>query len=353
MGMMSDLLLESGPDFLDPDFASTASVPATNPIQRLRLCFIAETVHAGVGRHLVDSITGLCERGHEVHLIHSPTRTDPQFLSALKSLANVRCYAVPMPRAIGPKDLPALKRILRYVREQGPFDIIHGHSSKGGGYARLLKLFGYGPVLYSPHAFITMSPLLSRSKRSLYRSLEWLLAGLSDRVICTSLAERDHAADLRLPQDRLSLIINGNAPAPAPPRELVRRQLGIEAHQVVLGFAGRMEDQKRPSVSSRRPRAFCRACPNVVLVMIGSGPKLQSLQDSVRGLSFEHRIRWLGTVEARQFLPGFDVFLLPSRYEGAPMCCSRRSVQGFLSSARRRWHARSHRQWRERLSRAA
>src|SRR5262245_21887596 len=60
----------------------------------LKICVISETVHAGVGRHIVDSISALALRGHEVHLLYSPIRLDTEFLAALEKLPNVRCASI-------------------------------------------------------------------------------------------------------------------------------------------------------------------------------------------------------------------------------------------------------------------
>ena len=45
--------------------------------------------------------------------------------------------AIPMRPEPGLADLRALWQVRRYLREHGPFDVIHGHSSKGGALARL------------------------------------------------------------------------------------------------------------------------------------------------------------------------------------------------------------------------
>ena len=81
------------------DEAAQAPIGSRPLGRRLKICFIAETVHAGVGRHIVDAIRGLSERGHEVHLLYSPTRVDSEFLSAIERQRNVHCWAIPMPRA--------------------------------------------------------------------------------------------------------------------------------------------------------------------------------------------------------------------------------------------------------------
>jgi hypothetical protein len=171
-------------DFLDRDLPghSNRSVP-DRPSRRLKICFISETLHAGVGRHIVDAILELARRGHEVHLVYSPARADPSFVAVLGGLPRVHCEAVRMPRAIGLDDISAFRASRRYVRSNGPFDIIHGHSSKGGGYARLLRLSVSAPVLYTPNAFATRSPGLSPIKRLAYRALELVFSQVTERNI--------------------------------------------------------------------------------------------------------------------------------------------------------------------------
>jgi glycosyltransferase involved in cell wall biosynthesis len=284
--------------------------------RRLKLCFITETLHAGVGRHVAETIEELAGRGHEIHLLYSPLRSDRRFLRTLANLENVYCQQVTMHRALGLGDFASFREIRKYVRQHGPFDIIHGHSSKGGGYARLLKPFSRSALIYSPHAFVTRSPVLGRSKRALYSVLEWILAGLTDRVICTSIDEREHASRLGLSPARLSVVTNGSSVSAAPAREAIRKELGIDAGRVVIGFIGRMEDQKAPERAVQIARQLLPELPELMFLMIGDGPKRPALEEGMRGTGFADRIRWLGAVDARAYLAGMDVFLLPSLYEG-------------------------------------
>jgi glycosyltransferase involved in cell wall biosynthesis len=282
----------------------------------LRLCFIAETFHAGVGRHIADTIPELSRRGHEVHLLYSPIRYEQQFLDRVGHLPGVCCKAIPMPRGIGVADIGAFAAIRNYVRANGPFDAIHGHSSKGGGYARLLKLFGAPAVLYSPHAFVTLSPGASPWKKTLYATLERTLAQLTDCLICTSQGELDHALDLGIARRRLALVLNGGAPYPAPPRASVRAELGLSESDVVVGFVGRMEEQKAPE---RLVAAACELLPQMrqlKFLMIGDGPKRASLAAAMERAGWGTQMIWPGAVNARAYMPAMDIFVLPSRYEG-------------------------------------
>ena len=296
--------------------SEAAKLTAPRSAAHLKICFISETVHSGVGRHIADAISALSPRGHEIHLLYSPIRSDAQLLGAIKQQPNVRCNAVSMPREIGFGDAEAFNRIRAYVRRMGPFDILHGHSAKGGGYARLLKLLGVGPVVYTPHAFITQSPVLPPMKRFAYRAIETTLGRFADRVICGSQLEREHARELGIGDERLAVIPNGIGSIAVPLRETVRRNLGLTDDQIAVGFVGRMDHQKAPE---RLVAAACEllpAMPNLTFLMIGEGPRRPELEAMLRSAGLTERVRWLGAINARHCMPAFDMLAVSSHYEG-------------------------------------
>ncbi|HWU57011.1 MAG TPA: glycosyltransferase, partial [Rhizomicrobium sp.] len=179
------------------------AVPSPDDARRLRICFILEPLHAGVGRHTVDVARTLADRGHEIHILYSPVRLEPQFLADLSGHPRIHCQAIRIMPGLCAGDMAAFWRIRTYVKRNGPFDIIHGESSKGGGFARLLKFFGASTVLYSPHAFVTLSPFQSFAKRQAFAGIELLLSHLTDVVVCSSQNEREHALSLGIPPRKL------------------------------------------------------------------------------------------------------------------------------------------------------
>jgi glycosyltransferase involved in cell wall biosynthesis len=284
----------------------------------LKICIISETFHAGVGRHIVDVARALAAKNHEVHVLYSDRRLDRNFLAEIQSQPGIRCHAIPMPRGICPADIKAFRQIKAYVKAHGPFDIVHGESSKGGGYARLLKLFGAKTVIYSPHAFVTLSPVVPRLKKFVYHAIEVVLAQLTSRVICTSYSEEEHARWLGISQNKLAMIFNGSDPVETPDRSQIRAGLGITPEQIVVGYAGRMEDQKAPNRLIDAALLLLPKMPNLHLLMIGDGPKREYLEVRMRKAGLADRVSWTGAVDARQYMPAMDIFALPSRYEGFP-----------------------------------
>ena len=103
----------------------------------MRVLLLVESSAAGTGRHVLDLAEGLARRGSEVHIIYSTGRVDQLFLDHLAELKNVRSLAMVMKTRPHPSDIGIVYKVKRYLREFGPFDVIHGHSSKGGAIARL------------------------------------------------------------------------------------------------------------------------------------------------------------------------------------------------------------------------
>src|SRR5580692_1042843 len=99
-----------------------------------RVLLILEATLGGTGRHILDLARGLLERDNEVHLIYSDLRADVQFQRGLERLRTewpeFRSERVRISRAVTVSDVAAFWRLFRYLRRHGPFDIIHGHSTK-------------------------------------------------------------------------------------------------------------------------------------------------------------------------------------------------------------------------------
>lgn len=279
----------------------------------MKLCYIAETVATGVGRHLADLIGAMAARRHEIHFVYSPPRTDQRLLDEISSCRGVRLLPVSMPREPAFADLRVLAKLARYLRKEGPFHVIHGHSSKGGAYARLLAPFLPAACIYTPHAFITMSLDLSRSRRAFYRAAEYLLGLLSDAVICVSAGEYEHARSLGLAQHRLSLVMNGIRPLPRPSEA---RPPVLPSTGMLVAFVGRLDFQKAPEILIDAARRLNAGHAPVHFVVIGDGPQRERLQSQTRQWGLAHKFIWLGAVEATEYVPHCDVLVAPSRYEG-------------------------------------
>jgi len=280
---------------------------------------IVEASLGGLGRHVAELSEELAARGHKVHVLYCPIRMDHIFAAFLKDARHhgIETTAMEMGREVGPKDIATVMKVRRWIKEHGPFDIIHGHSSKGGALARLAAP-GDAVKLYTPGALVTLSPTISGRKRALFKFIEKWLGRIGDGLIAVSKEERDHAVEIGIPADKITVIPNGMAEPNFAPRENARAEIGAAPGDLVFGYVGRMVDQKAPDVLVKAfAQAFGRD-PRARLAMVGDGPLMEAAQVAAEEGVVEDRVIFFGHYDARRVMAGFDVFALPSRYEGHP-----------------------------------
>jgi glycosyltransferase involved in cell wall biosynthesis len=222
-----------------------------------------------------------------------------------------------MTRSPSPSDAKSWLAINRIIRSGGPFDIIHGHSSKAGALIRLRMPGRHVARVYTPHAFRTMDPTLGDKGRKIFGGIE-TLAGryLTDALICVSKDEHEHARhDLGIPDAILHTIVNGVAPPPTGQREAMRARLGVKPDAFVFGFVGRLSEQKAPE---RLIGAFARIAhevPQAELAMIGFGPLESDVRQHIAASGFADRIHLTADLPGADAMQAFDLLVMPSRYE--------------------------------------
>ena len=282
--------------------------------KRLRILQIVESAATGVGRHVIDLVGAASAAGHKVDVVYSSTREDSLFRGARGELAN-RFTDVPMRRAPGPADLAVLRAIGREIAVSGPYDILHGHSSKGGMMARLAGLGRPSKVVFTPHAIATLDPSLSYFPTLLYGWGEATLARMTDAIVAVSTDERNHIIGLGVPPKKVILIPNATDPPKSGPRAQVRAQLSLRPDQVAVGFVGRLSNQKAIGILVEAV-ARIPAADRPHVVVVGEGETGAAARQRAVELGCADCITWLGAVDAHWYYSAFDLLALPSLYEG-------------------------------------
>lgn len=282
----------------------------------LRVLEVLEPSGGGSGRHFIDLCRGMHLRGHHVEAVYSPVRAEESFVRELKAVGLPAVHAVEMKRAPGPSDVAAFLALRRIMRHHGPFDIVHGHSSKAGALTRLRLPGRHVPRIYTPHAFRTLDPTLGRGGRLIYGAIEWGLAWFyTDHLICVSDDELCHAQSLHMPDERMSVIVNGVAPPSPDMAATIRASFGIAPDAFVYGFIGRLTAQKAPERLLAAFRHVAGSVKNSHLVMVGAGEMEGSLRHAISESGLQNRLHLTSAFTGPQAAPAFDVLVMPSRYE--------------------------------------
>lgn len=208
---------------------------------KLRILLIIEPCWYGTGRHVLDLARGLVKLGHIVHLIYSPDRTDASFKEGLKDLQslNVKTFPLVMRRNFQLRDISNLIAIRRYLKWEGPFDIIHSHAIKACILANFSRLGYSGIHINTTHAISTTNTKLSLLKKWIYNNVENFLVSLSNGIIAVSKEEYVHILEMGIPEHKLFLIPNGIDLSPQQILGKSRQEIGLKDSDICIGFVGR------------------------------------------------------------------------------------------------------------------
>jgi glycosyltransferase involved in cell wall biosynthesis len=283
----------------------------------MRVCHVLEAAGGGSGQVVIDLARAGVAEGDDITIVYARNRAEPSFVKSVEALSDVKIVETPMRRRLGPLDLLDAWRLYRRLRQTGPFDVVHGHSSKAGA---LVRLTGFGMPrtrkIYTPHCFATMDPTAS----PIYLHFEKFLSWLSDGIIVASNYERDHAVRrIGIQEDKINLIANGIANTVVIDRAPARRELGYQDRDFVLGFIGRLTPQKNPL---RLIDAFSiaqRKHPSLKLAIVGDGPLRANVEKRAKLRRVTEQIRCFGHKPGRSVVAGFDALICSSDYEGFPI----------------------------------
>ncbi len=297
----------------------------------MRIIQVVEATAGGVARHVVDLCLGLTSIGIELHILASDKRMDETWRAGLSLLkeAGVRLVSLPLFRAPHPSDIGALLFLLKHMKNRGPFDLIHGHSSKAGGIIRLAKNFAGIPTVYTPHAFVTLS--LNPFNKAVYGLIERMLVTFTDGVIAVSEREYFEALRLGFPREKVRIIPNGISlqSPPREAREAIRKSWGIRAEATVIGYVGRFDRQKNPSLLLEAFGRITYRYPNTYLVMVGAGPLLDEVKGRAKLLGILDKVVFPGFLPGRKVIHAFDIFALSSDFEGFPYVLLEAMAEGL------------------------
>ena len=103
-------------------------------------------------------------------------------------------------------------------------------------------------------------------------------------------------------------------------REKVRLALGVKIDQLVIGHIGRFAPQKNHAFLLEVFEKVLNLVPDAVLVLVGDGPLMEDVKEKVSEKGITQSVVFLGNCQDTMALySSFDLFCLPSLYEGLPM----------------------------------
>ena len=114
-------------------------------------------------------------------------------------------------------------------------------------------------------------------------------------------------------------------------RKKKRKELGIKDDTLVIGPIGRFVAQKNHDFLIDIFNEIHKKNNNSILLLAGQGPLIEDIKNKVKELNLDDNVKFLGQRnDANELYQAFDVFLLPSLYEGLPVVGVEAQAAGLL-----------------------
>lgn len=234
---------------------------------------------------------------------------------------------------IAPRDdVRALRRLSDVLARQ-QFDVVHTHSAKAGAVGRLAAHWAGVPrIVHTFHGF-PFHEFQSAARQAAYVGIERRLGRFTDVALCVGTNVSVEAIRRRLiAPERVRTIgvtVDNFAATSTPEaRAQAREALALPLTAQVVGAVGRLAYQKAPEDFVAAMVALDR--PDVIGVWIGGGELAERVELLAKRALPRADVRFVGErTNVPEMLPAFDVFALPSRYEGLPVAIVEAMVCGI------------------------
>ena len=224
-------------------------------------------------------------------------------------------------------DARALRSLVATMRSFRPH-IVHTHTAKAGTLGRVAARLALGPrpiVVHTYHGHV-LTGYFGAAKSAAFRSIERILAPMTDRLIGVSQATVDELVALRIARrERFSTIpigleLEDFLQAGANDGAAFRSELGAQPDDVLAVFVGRLAPIKRVDVLLEAMTIARRNAPTLRLVIVGDGELRADLEARCRALGISEIVHFCGF---RTDLPAIatasDIGVLSSDNEGTPV----------------------------------
>jgi glycosyltransferase involved in cell wall biosynthesis len=298
--------------------------PVGDASRRLRVAIVIARLEGGAGALALRGAAVLDPAQFQVTVV---TGSGQRLLDDAKS-AGIEVILEPRLKApVSPRnDLVALRHLDELFKER-KFDVVHTHCAKGGAIGRLAAFrSGVPRIVHTYHGF-PFHEYQSPARRFAYVAIERSLGRRTDLALCVGTAVAVEAIRRRLvAPDRVHAVgvtVDGKASAAASmtaanpeARRRARATLGLPSDAHVVGAVGRLTYQKAPDDFLAAVQAVAR--PDVIGVWVGDGDLEKRIARLARRMSGGQVVLAGERADVFDILPAFDVFVLPSRYEGLP-----------------------------------
>lgn len=211
-------------------------------------------------------------------------------------------------------------KIAHSILKKGSFDLVHTH----GYFADIVGI----PVAkkLSISTIATCHGFISNDRNlRIYNGLDRLVLKFSDKIIAVSEEIKKELIQSGINESRIGVILNAvntniRSEQASESRQEKRRQLKIGEEERVVGYVGRLSEEKGIKNLMIAASMLIRSGTPVKVLILGEGPQRKELEALVEKEGLTESVIFAGfQTDVESWMPALDLFCLPSLTEGTPM----------------------------------
>ncbi len=248
-----------------------------------------------------------------------------------KPLKELGCNIYKIPRI--KRDIRGFLKEMEKVIAEGEYDIVHSHMGARALYAMYFAK-KHGVKRRIAHSHVAYEPVskLKRCFNILISKLTMFYA--TDLFACGIEAGKYMWGKNAYRKEQIHIMTNAvdtqKYAFDAEMRIQKRKELGVE-DKYVIGIVGRLATQKNYPFLLETFKKVLEKDENIVLVAAGRGAQEKEIKQKVVDLNLSESVKLLGVRDdVPQLLNAFDMFVLPSLFEGLPIVLIEAQANGLL-----------------------
>ena len=236
--------------------------------------------------------------------------------------------------------IPPYQKVFKYQKElirifkKNNYKIVHSHINTLSVFSlRAAKKAGVKVRIAHSHSTTNKKEWKKNLLKQVLRPFSKVYA--TDYMCCSELAGRWLFGDKAYDSGQVYLLNNAidldEFKYNESLRKKKRKELGISDDTLVIGHIGRFVAQKNHTFLIDIFNEVHKKNNNSILLLAGQGPLMEEIKNKVKELKLNDSVRFLGQRnDVNELYQAFDVFCLPSLYEGLPVVGVEAQASGLL-----------------------
>ena len=236
--------------------------------------------------------------------------------------------------------IPPYQKIIKYHKElkkvlkDGKYKIVHSHINTLSVFSLFAAKCAGVPVrIAHSHSTTNKKEKKKNLLKQVLRPFSKVFA--TDYMCCSELAGRWLFGNKEYDKGNVYLLNNAIDLDQFKYNEQIRKEkrkeLGIDDDTLVIGHVGRFVEQKNHRFLIDIFHEVHKQKENSILLLAGQGPLMEEMKEKVKILGIEDSVKFLGQRnDINELYQAFDVFCLPSLYEGLPVVGVEAQASGLL-----------------------